>query len=287
MGLFGKKKTGGGFSPAQRAVLDGFDGSDSDDDILERGQTELHKVSVDMALAGPRLDLDLDALEDELASDDEGAAYKVEAPSGRLGVAFEGRTSTMVREVFFDSPLVGAIRPGDVLASVNGVEVSGKNYLIHVAAADDGANPRTLGFVRGRRRTPVVSPPCGAVPVRVGTLVELLAEDEVETLVAFDHGLVFSDAHRRCCGGVFAVSAHREADDALLLSCPSPGGAGLWFPRQACVIDTWTDADARREGDVLEQACGPRVSLDSGTDVLEETARELVRVSLDSCDDQY
>ena len=98
MGLFGKKKTGGSFSPAQRAVLDAFDGSDSDDDILEQGQTELHKVSVDMALAGPRLDLlDLDALEDELASDDEGAAYKVEAPSGRLGVAFEGRTSTIVR----------------------------------------------------------------------------------------------------------------------------------------------------------------------------------------------
>ena len=73
----------------------------------------------------------------------------VEAPPGTLGLKFNG-TSTRVKEVFSDSPLVGKVYPGDVLKSVNGVVVTtGGNYLIDaVAAADDGANPRTLVFVR-------------------------------------------------------------------------------------------------------------------------------------------
>ena len=73
----------------------------------------------------------------------------VEAPPGKLGLKFDG-TSTRVKEVFSDSPLVGKVHPGDVLKSVNGVVVTtGGNYLIDaVAAVDDGANPRTLVFVR-------------------------------------------------------------------------------------------------------------------------------------------
>ena len=45
--------------------------------------------------------------------------------------------------MFFDSPLVGEIRPGDTLQSVNGIQVSGANYLIHVAAADNGTPRET------------------------------------------------------------------------------------------------------------------------------------------------
>ena len=73
----------------------------------------------------------------------------VEAPPRTLGLKFDG-TSTRVKEVLFDSPLVGKVYPGDVLKSVNGVVVTtGGNYLIDaVAAVDDGANPRTLVFVR-------------------------------------------------------------------------------------------------------------------------------------------
>jgi len=76
----------------------------------------------------------------------------VEAPPGTLGLKFDG-TSTRVKEVFSDSPLVGKVYPGDVLKSINGVVVTtGGNYLIDaVAAADDGTNPRTLVFVRKKQ----------------------------------------------------------------------------------------------------------------------------------------
>ena len=257
MGLFAKKKPSASFSPEQQNFLDAFDGSSDDDDILEVGQRELAKVSVDMTLAGPRLDtpslLDSD---DSVASDDEGCTYEVEAPSGKLGVAFESRKSTIVREVFFDSPLVGEIRPGDTLTSVNGKSVTGANYLIHVAAADNGSG-RKLGFVRGKRRTPVVSPPKRrrSVIIQKGTLVELLAADEVETLVQ-SPDWTLTDAHKRCCGGVFAVLEHSLDRDALRLDCPTEP---LWFPRQACVVDTWTQADDL-SGDLQ------RVSLDGSGD---------------------
>ena len=57
MGLFAKKKNASGaFSPEQQNFLDAFDGSSDDDDILSPDQRELAKVSVDMTLAGPRLD---------------------------------------------------------------------------------------------------------------------------------------------------------------------------------------------------------------------------------------
>jgi hypothetical protein len=76
----------------------------------------------------------------------------VEAPPGKLGIKFDG-TSTRVKEVFSDSPLVGKVYPDDALKSVNGVVVTtGGNYLIDaVAAADDGANPRTLVFLRKKQ----------------------------------------------------------------------------------------------------------------------------------------
>ena len=90
---------------------------------------------------------------------------------------------------------MGEIRPGDTLQSVNGIQVSGANYLIHVAAADNGTCEK-LGFVRGKRRTPVVSPPKRrrSVVIQKGTLVELFAADEVETLVQFMIGGAFTDA---------------------------------------------------------------------------------------------
>ena len=260
MGLFAKKKSAGGaFSPEQQNFLDAFDGSSDDDDILSPDQRELAKVSVDMTLAGPRLDTPplLESDSDSVASDDEGTSYTVEAPSGKLGVAFESRKSTIVREVFFDSPLVGEIRPGDTLQSVNGIQVNGANYLIHVAAADNGTS-RKLGFIRGKRRTPVVSPPKRrrSVIIQKGTLVELLAADEVETLVQFREPEAFTDAHKRCCGGVFTVLEHSLERDALRLDCPTEP---LWFPRQACVVDTWTNADDL-SGDLQ------RVSLDGSGD---------------------
>ena len=76
----------------------------------------------------------------------------VEAPPGKLGLKLDG-TSTRVKEVFSDSPLVGKVYPDDALKSVNGVVVTtGGNYLIDaIAAADDGANPRTLVFVRKKQ----------------------------------------------------------------------------------------------------------------------------------------
>ena len=259
MGLFAKKKTAGGaFSPEQQTFLDAFDGSSDDDDILSPDQRELAKVSVDMTLAGPRLDTPplLESDSDSVASDDEGDTYTVEAPCGKLGVAFESRKSTIVREVFFDSPLVGEIRPGDTLTSVNGKSVTGANYLIHVAAADNGSG-RKLGFIRGKRRTPVVSPPKRrrSVVIRKGTLVELLAADEVETLVQSETWQL-TDVHKRCCGGVFSVLEHSLDRDALRLDCPTEP---LWFPRQACVVDTWTQNDDL-SGDLQ------RVSLDGSGD---------------------
>ena len=73
MGLFAKKKENGAFSPEQQNFLDAFDGSSDDDDILSPDQRELAKVSVDMTLAGPRLDTPLlESDSDSVASDDEG-----------------------------------------------------------------------------------------------------------------------------------------------------------------------------------------------------------------------
>ena len=59
-----------------------------------------------------------------------------------------------------------------------------------------------------------------------------------------------------CCGGVFSVLEHSLDRDALRLDCPSEP---LWFPRQACVVDTWTQADDL-SGDLQ------RVSLDGSGD---------------------
>ena len=128
--------------------------------------------------------------------------------------------------------------------------------MIHVAAADNGGS-RKLGFIRGKRRTPVVSPPKRrrSVIIRKGTLVELLAADEVETLVQ-SPDWTLTDAHKRCCGGVFSVLEHSLDRDALRLDCPTEP---LWFPRQACVVDTWTQADDL-SGDLQ------RVSLDGSGD---------------------
>ena len=55
-----------------------------------------------MTLAGPRLDTPplLESDSDSVASDDEGTSYTVEAPSGKLGVAFESKVYDCPRGVF-------------------------------------------------------------------------------------------------------------------------------------------------------------------------------------------
>jgi len=104
------------------------------------------------------------------AATDDGATITVEAPPGKLGLKFEG-TSTIVKEVFSDSPLVGKVYPGDVLKSVNGVLTFGK-YL--AAAADDCAAPRTLLFLRKQQPAPPMRP---ATIVRMGTVEAVHAAD--------------------------------------------------------------------------------------------------------------
>ena len=123
------------------------------------------------------------------AAADDGDTITVEAPPGRLGLEFEG-TSAVVKEVRFDSPLVGKVYPGDVLKSVNGVAVTGGKCLTNaVAAADDGTNPRTLLFLRKQQ-------PALATLVRMGTVeaihaAEASATDQVQaTLVP--HATVIS-----------------------------------------------------------------------------------------------
>jgi surface protein len=100
------------------------------------------------------------------AATDDGDTITVEAPPGRLGLKFDG-TSTRVKEVFSDSPLVGKVHPGDVLKSVNGVLTFG-TYL--AAAADDCAAPRTLVFLRKQQ-------PALATLVRMGTVEAVHAAD--------------------------------------------------------------------------------------------------------------
>jgi len=104
------------------------------------------------------------------AATDDGDTITVEAPPGTLGLKLDG-TSTRVKEVFSDSPLVGKVYPGDVLKSVNGVAVTGGKCLINaVAAADDGTNPRTLLFLRKQQ-------PALATLVRMGTVEVVHAGD--------------------------------------------------------------------------------------------------------------
>ena len=91
----------------------------------------------------------------------------VEAPPGTLGLKFNG-TSTRVKEVFSDSPLVGKVYPGDVLKSVNGVLTFG-TYL--ATAADDCAAYRTLVFLRKKQ------PMRPATIVRMGTVEAVHAAD--------------------------------------------------------------------------------------------------------------
>ena len=116
------------------------------------------------------------------AATDDGDTITVEAPPGRLGLEFEG-TSAIVKEVLFDSPLVGKVYPGDVLKSVNGVAVTGGKCLTNaVAAADDGTNPRTLLFLRKQQ-------PALATLVRMGTVeavhaAEAFATDQVQATLA-------------------------------------------------------------------------------------------------------
>jgi len=106
------------------------------------------------------------------AATDDGDMITVEAPPGKLGLKFEG-TSTIVKEVFSDSPLVGKVYPGDALKSINGMLTAGK--LIHLAAAaSDGTKPRTLVFVRKTQPTPPMRP---ALLVRMGTVEAVHAAD--------------------------------------------------------------------------------------------------------------
>ena len=108
------------------------------------------------------------------AATDDGDTITVEAPPGTLGLKLDG-TSTRVKEVFSDSPLVGKVHPGDVLKSVNGVAVTGGKCLINaVAAADDGTNPRALLFLRKQQPAPSTRP---AVLVRMGTVEAIHAAD--------------------------------------------------------------------------------------------------------------
>jgi len=109
------------------------------------------------------------------AATDNGDTITVEAPPGRcLGLEFEG-TSAIVKEVLFDSPMVGKIYPGDILKSVNGVVVTGGKCLTNaVAAADDGTNPRTLVFLRKQQPAP---PMRSATVVRMGTVEAIHAAD--------------------------------------------------------------------------------------------------------------
>ena len=108
------------------------------------------------------------------AATDDGDTITVEAPPGRLGLEFEG-TSAIVKEVLFDSPLVGKVQPSDVLKSVNGVAVTGGKCLTNaVAAADDGTNPRTLLFLRKQQPAPPTRP---ATIVRMGTVEAVHAAD--------------------------------------------------------------------------------------------------------------
>ena len=71
--------------------------------------------------------------------------------------------------------LVGKVHPGDVLKSVNGIAVTGGKCLTNaVAAADDGANPRTLVFLRKQQPAPPMRP---ATIVRMGTVEAVHAAD--------------------------------------------------------------------------------------------------------------
>ena len=110
------------------------------------------------------------AVPNNAATDDDGDTITVEAPPGKLGLKFDG-TSTRVKEVFSDSPLVGKVYPSDVLKSVNGVLTFGK-YL--AAAADDCAAPRTLLFLRKQQPSPPMRP---ATIVRMGTVEAVHAAD--------------------------------------------------------------------------------------------------------------
>jgi len=114
------------------------------------------------------------AVPNNAATDDDGDTITVEAPPGRLGLEFDG-TSAIVKEVLFDSPLVGKVYPGDALKSVNGVAVTGGKCLIDaVAAADDGDNPRTLLFLREQQPAPPMRP---ATIVGMGTVEAIHASD--------------------------------------------------------------------------------------------------------------
>ena len=103
------------------------------------------------------------------AATDDGDTITVEAPPGRLGLKFDG-TSTRVKEVFSDSPLVGKVYPGDVLKSVNGVLTFGK----YLAAAADCSRYRTFVFLRKQQPAPPMRP---ATIVRMGTVEAIHAAD--------------------------------------------------------------------------------------------------------------
>ena len=78
--------------------------------------------------------------------------------SGRLGLKFDG-TSTRVKEVFSDSPLVGKVYPGDVLKSVNGVLTFGT----YLAIMPTTAAPRRSCFCENNSpRRPCTQRPSSA-----------------------------------------------------------------------------------------------------------------------------
>ena len=101
------------------------------------------------------------------AATDDGDTITVEAPPGTLGLKFDG-TSTRVKEVFSDSPLVGKVYPGDVLKSVNGVLTFG-TYL--AAAADECAARARSCFCEKNRAADA------ATLVRMGTVEAIHAAD--------------------------------------------------------------------------------------------------------------
>ena len=157
MGLYAKKKNASGaFSPEQQTFLDAFDGSSDDDDILSPDQRELAKVSVDMTLAGPRLDTPplLESDSDSVASDDEGTSYTVEAPSGKLGLLFEkieqGDLGHVVAYVRDDSVLLGQVARGDAICKVDATATLAMDHdAVRALITSRSGSERTLSVRKG------------------------------------------------------------------------------------------------------------------------------------------
>ena len=106
MGLFAKKKSASGAFVAPSNKISSTPSTvPDDDDILSRIRRELAKVSVDMTARTGRAWTRRRSWSRTLIPCRVGRRGRrlmtVEAPSGKLGVAFESRTSTIVREGLF------------------------------------------------------------------------------------------------------------------------------------------------------------------------------------------